>query len=215
MKYCPKCGFEVKDLKFCPICGCDVDGFGSTESYYTKAEKKKKKTLIASAAIVILGLTVAIVAMVDSSASPAPAPTQAPATNIVEEPVTEPDLVPVEEPESGEILSGEGSAYGSELTITASQQACVVKLKDSEGNDVMSFYVQGDDTVTVGVPARYLQVFFASGDTWYGETELFGDSTSYSKDDEFIDFASYTCSYTLHPVTGGNYSETPIDESEF
>ena len=52
----------------------------------------------------------------------------------------------------------------------------------------MSFYVRAGDVVTIGVPAEYLYVYFASGDTWYGSTHLFGEQTSYSMDDEICDF---------------------------
>ncbi len=126
------------------------------------------------------------------------------------------DLTPVAEPKSGEILSGI-EVYGeSELTITASRGAsCVVKLKTRSGAERLSFYVRAGETVTVGVPCEYLQVYFASGSTWYGYKHLFGKHTGYAKDDEFLDFAEYTWEYTLYPVGDGNFSQTPIDEDEF
>lgn len=129
---------------------------------------------------------------------------------------TDSDLTPVSEPRSGAILSGREGYDGSELTITASGgEACVVKLKTASGVERMSFYVRAGDTVTVGVPAEYLYVYFASGDTWYGMTYLFGERTSYSMDDDLRDFTEYTWEYTLYPVTNGNFSETPIDASDF
>ena len=79
----------------------------------------------------------------------------------------------------------------------------------------MSFYVRAGDTVTVGVPCEYLYVYFASGDTWYGTSHLFGEDTSYSMDDTICDFTEYTWEYTLYPVSSGNFSQTPIDEDEF
>ena len=125
-------------------------------------------------------------------------------------------LVAVQEPRSGEILLGQEAFGESELTITASGgSSCVVKLKTSSGRTRLSFYVRAGDTVTVGVPAEYLYVYFASGKTWYGETHLFGSKTSYSMDDEIKDFTQYTWSYTLYPVTNGNFSETPIDPEDF
>ena len=125
-------------------------------------------------------------------------------------------LVAVQEPRSGEILLGQEVVGESELTITASGgSSCVVKLKTSSGVTRLSFFVRAGDTVTVGVPAEYLYVYFASGETWYGETHLFGSETSYSMDDEIKDFTQYTWSYTLYPVTNGNFSETPIDPEDF
>ena len=125
-------------------------------------------------------------------------------------------LTPVTEPRSGQILSGTESYGASEITITASGgSSCVVKLKTSSGVERMSFYVRAGDTVTVGVPCEYLYVYFASGDTWYGTTHLFGDDTSYSMDDTICNFYDYTWEYTLYPVTSGNFEQTPIDEDEF
>lgn len=126
------------------------------------------------------------------------------------------DLTPVTEPRSGTVLSGREVYDGSEITIhAASGHSCVVKLKTRSGTERISFYVRAGDTVTVGVPAEPLYVYFASGDTWYGKTDLFGSRTSYSMDDEIFDFTRYTCEYTLYPVSNGNFSETPIDADDF
>lgn len=125
-------------------------------------------------------------------------------------------LVAVQEPQSGTVLFGTEKFNESELTITASSsESCVVKLKTSSGTTRLSFYVRAGDTVTVGVPAEHLYVYFASGQTWYGEDHLFGDSTSYSKDDQLLDFKQYSWEYTLYPVSYGNFSETPIDPEDF
>lgn len=119
-------------------------------------------------------------------------------------------------PRSGDILSGSECFDGSELTITAdSGSSYVVKLKTVSGVERLSFYVRAGDTVTVGVPAESLYVYFASGDTWYGTRLLFGEETYYSMDDEALDFTEYTWEYTLYPVNSGNFSETPIDPSDF
>lgn len=124
--------------------------------------------------------------------------------------------IAVAEPQSGTILSGAEDFYGSEITIKASSvNSCVVKLKTRYGVERLSFYVRAGDTVTVGVPDEHLYVYFASGDTWYGKSLLFGNETYYSMDDEIQDFTQYTWEYTLTPVTNGNFSETPIDASEF
>lgn len=125
-------------------------------------------------------------------------------------------LTPVAEPASGTILSGNEVYNGSEITIHASSgKSCVVKLKTRSGTERISFYVRAGDTITVGVPAEYLYVYFATGDTWYGKTNMFGSKTSYSMDDEVFDFTRYTCEYTLYPVSDGNFSQTPIDADEF
>lgn len=121
---------------------------------------------------------------------------------------------PVAEPGSGTILSG-SEGYESEITITTDSMPYVVKLKDAYGKTVVSFFVRAHDTVTVGLPAEYMYVYFACGANWYGRSEMFGENTYYSKDDTGVDFSQYTMTYTLYPVTNGNFQETAVDESEF
>ena len=119
-------------------------------------------------------------------------------------------------PRSGDILSGSECLDGSELTITAdSNNSYVVKLKTASGIERLSFYVRAGDTVTVGVPAEYLYVYFASGENWQGKKLLFGEDTYYSMDDEIMDFTQYSWEYILYPVHDGNFSETPIDPEDF
>ena len=159
-----------------------------------KEELSVKKVLI-GCAIFILLMIIIIVAGMDNADS---------------------GLTPVAEPRSGTILSGVEYYSGSNITITAaSGESCVVKLKTSSDVEVMSFYVRAGETVTVGVPNKYLYVYFASGKTWYGTDHLFGKNTSYSMDDDICDFTRYTWEYTLYPVSSGNFSQTPIDEDKF
>lgn len=138
-------------------------------------------------------------------------------TNPPTEEPTEAPLKPIAKPTSGTILRGrEGTS--SEITIKASGgSSCVVVLKDAFDYVHMAFFVRAGETVTVGVPAKILYAYFASGDTWYGygEGKMFGSNTQYSKDDEMLLFSEYTYTYTLYPVTDGNFSEIPCDENEF
>lgn len=128
----------------------------------------------------------------------------------------ETDPIPQPEPASGTILSGTEHIKSSEITVTASYSAaCVVKLKNSVGTTRLSFYVRAGDSVTIGVPAEHLYVYFASGDIWYDEELLFGEDTYYSKDEKLLDFINYSWEYTLYPTHNGNFSETPIDAEEF
>lgn len=123
---------------------------------------------------------------------------------------------PMSMPESGEIFIGADLELTSELTIrSASGESCYVKLKDSAGNDVFSFFVRAGDSLTVAVPSGCFYVFFAYGDEWYGPEALFGPDTTYGKDDEICDFENYAWEYTLYPTYDGNFSETPISADEF
>lgn len=217
-RYCTNCGNLLpNDCKFCPNCGHKVETVATpppppqpspytirrepTSSWmnYTPSPKIQKRDFSLAKPFILAGvllfILVAIVIIICTS---------------------DPDLTPVAEPRSGEILSGVEDQYGSTITITASSgESCVVKLKNSSGVTRLSFYVRAGDTVTVGVPCEYLYVYFASGDTWYGEEHLFGENTSYSMDDDLLNFFEYTWEYTLYPVSSGNFSETPIDAEEF
>ena len=126
-------------------------------------------------------------------------------------------LKPVSRPASGTILSG-SEGYGSEIVVTADTSAdCVVSVKNYWDSECVAFYVRAGTTVTVGVPADYLYVYFASGNEWYGYGKglMFGKETIYSKDDEMLDFSECGWEYTLQPVTDGNFSETPSSADEF
>ena len=128
------------------------------------------------------------------------------------------ELKPVTMPKSGEVLSGSETKWQSELTVKASYgTSCVVSVKNSYGKECVTFFVRSGDTVTMGVPNEKLRVYFASGSKWYGygRGKMFGKETSYTKDDDLLDFSKYTWSYTLYPVTNGNFSETPSSASEF
>lgn len=125
-------------------------------------------------------------------------------------------LTPVPEPYSGAILSGERVYDGATITIKASSgKSCVVKLKSSYGTERLCFYVRAGDVATVNVPAEYLYISFATGDTWYGEEFLFGEDTRYQKDEELQNFVEYNIEYTLYPVSNGNLSLETIDEEDF
>ena len=127
------------------------------------------------------------------------------------------ELKPLSMPSSGSILYGK-EYDESEITITASGEASyVVSLKNFKKRCLLSFFVRAGETVTVGVPAEYLWVHFASGNTWYGYGEglMFGENTVYSKDDGLTNFTNSSWEYTLYPVYNGNFTETPSSESEF
>lgn len=125
------------------------------------------------------------------------------------------ELMPLTLPKNGQVFIGKNLNRSSELKIKTSSEACYVKLKGSTGINVFSFFVRANSTATVSVPSGYYYVYFAHGNEWYGEEHLFGDETTYSKDDELLDFKNYSWEYTLTPVSNGNFSETPIDAEEF
>lgn len=125
-------------------------------------------------------------------------------------------LKPLPLPASGTVFIGSDLNRESEISInSSSDKSCYIKLKGSSGIDVFSFFVRAGESVTVSVPKGYYYVYFSYGTEWHGPELLFGEDTTYTKDDEIMDFESYTWTYTLYPTSNGNFSETPIDEEEF
>lgn len=129
----------------------------------------------------------------------------------------QPEIQPLAKPQSGTVLCG--SSWGTfSITIHASSsEDCVVSLKTAKGTPMLAFYVQAGDTVTVDVPDGHYYVYFAYGTEWYGygKGRMFGEHTSYSKDDELCNFTNCSWEYTLYKTTNGNFTETPTDEDDF
>lgn len=129
----------------------------------------------------------------------------------------QPETPSLSKPPSGTVLCG--SSWGtSSITIHASSsEDCVVSLKTAKGTPILAFYVQAGDTVTVDVPDGHYYVYFAYGTEWYGygKGRMFGEHTSYSKDDELCNFTNCSWEYTLYETTSGNFTETPTDEDDF
>lgn len=125
-------------------------------------------------------------------------------------------MLPLELPATGQIFIGEEIHWGSTLTVKCSgDQACYVKLKDEDYEDVLSFFVRAGETAEVCVPGGYYYVYFAHGVDWYGPEHLFGSETTYSMDDELTNYYGYSWSYDLVPSYNGNFTDTPIDASQF
>jgi hypothetical protein len=97
----------------------------------------------------------------------------------------------------------------------------LVKLEDSlSGQDVMTIFVQGGNTVQVDVPLGTYLVKYASGEHWYGYVDLFGKDTAYAKADETFSFFTEGneikgYSITLYKVEGGNLTTTTINRNDF
>ena len=127
------------------------------------------------------------------------------------------ELDEVPRPYSGEILDGREYS-DSEITVHASDNRdCVVLLKSASGKTYTSFYVRAGDSATVGVPAKKLYVYFATGKDWYGYGEglMFGKNTVYTRTKGKKNFADYEYEFTLSKVEDGNFEPSSSNEDEF
>lgn len=84
----------------------------------------------------------------------------------------------------------------------------------------LRFFVRANCTAELDVPLGRYRVYYATGDTWYGEEHLFGPDTLYYKCDDEFAFTSDSEGYngwtlTLTAVYNGNLDTDLVDESDF
>lgn len=132
-----------------------------------------------------------------------------------------PELTPELPPPNGTILYENGAERVAPLSIeTTGTSRYLVKLKDASGSDIFSFFVWGGHSVEVDVPLGTYTLVYASGETWYGESGLFGEETYCARVKDLFDFyreGDYVNGWTveLYPQTGGNLRTEEIAISEF
>ena len=82
---------------------------------------------------------------------------------------------------------------------------------------VITFFVCAYSTVEIDMPADNLELRYAYGTTWYGESKLFGDDTRYAKDEEYYNFSNFAWEISLYTEisTGQTMDVEYIDQSEF
>lgn len=82
---------------------------------------------------------------------------------------------------------------------------------------VITFFVCAYSTVEIDMPADNLELRYAYGTTWYGESKLFGDDTRYAKDEEYYNFSSFAWEISMYTEisTGQSMDVEYIDQSEF
>lgn len=133
-------------------------------------------------------------------------------------------IVEHKQPTSGELLTITTDSVDREapLEIKASGgNSHYIKLEStSDQKQYVTFFVRAGSTVEVDVPFGSYYLKYASGDTWYGVSNLFGLKTTYTKSDDIFDFYledGYANGYTvtLYPVTNGNMHTEEISASEF
>jgi curved DNA-binding protein CbpA len=86
--------------------------------------------------------------------------------------------------------------------------------------EVVSYFIQGGDTLNVMLPAGTYKIKYASGQNWYGPDKLFGNDTAYAEAQDIFTFSSNGYSYSgytieLIPQTGGNLQTTELSKEQF
>lgn len=136
--------------------------------------------------------------------------------------VTEPLPSPQVPPENGKPMNSVFYRHDAPLTVkTRGDGYYFVKLKDAYSHrDVCSFFIYGGRNAYIDVDYGCYDLYYAYGDTWYGEELLFGPDTVYYKADEpliFEEYGGYSYGWTveLYLQDGGNLGISTIDESVF
>ena len=86
-------------------------------------------------------------------------------------------------------------------------------------NADVGLYVSAGKTASTQVPIGSYKLYYASGETWYGESLLFGPDTMYYASDEILEFYADSESYvgnslTLQLSTNGNYESHYVDPKD-
>lgn len=169
--------------------------------------------------------------------------TEPPATEASSTESTEPVLTPVQEPSTGYIFEDfEGLGLGESICPFTVETAFAggyyfvidpIRMPhsgSSESDELyyellekyceIRFYARSNSVVDILVPLGEYEIYYATGDTWYGEDLLFGPETQYYKCEGTFEFTEDYDGYsgwtlTLESVVGGNLDTSRISEGSF
>ena len=107
--------------------------------------------------------------------------------------------------------------------VTSAGSDYYLKLVDSvTGDEAMGIYVYGGRRIEVDVPLGRYRIRYAAGQTWRGQSNLFGPNglTTYSEAQSVLNFeisGGYINGYTVELINqiGGNLSTRSIGASQF
>lgn len=126
------------------------------------------------------------------------------------------------QPRTGVIFVGEGMARVAPLRVTGTEGAdYYLKLVDEgTGQEVMSLYVRGGDTLQTRAPTGRYRLRYASGSQWLGTAALFGPDTRFAAANQVFNFGPDGEPVTAYDLTlGGQVSGTsagsPIRREDF
>jgi hypothetical protein len=155
---------------------------------------------------------------------PIPTPTPTPATPT---PTPVPTPTPFAEPvvpfpKSGTIrIAGNAKGVAPFEIMSPAGDNYYIKLVDARTDETeVVVFVRGGQRTEVLVPVGTYEMRYASGETWYGETYLFGPDTLYTKASSDFSFVREPGGYsgftvTLYKVADGNLRTAVIKPEDF
>lgn len=136
--------------------------------------------------------------------------------------VPEESITPQPLPATGHVLSDNGEQGVAPLSVeTKGAQNYCIKLKCiNNGEDAIFFFVRGGDTAEIDVPLGTYELYYATGEYWYGTDLLFGAETAYYKADDTFHFYESKDSIngwtvTLYAQRNGNLDTKLISADDF
>ena len=128
-------------------------------------------------------------------------------------------------PANGKVLSGNIKGGYCQLVVNNGSKDAYIKVQSiDDPKKSLTFFVRANETAKVNVKDGNYSFKYATGDTWYGTEELFGEDTQYSQADTTIHFKTTISggyvhyqrqTITIYKVVGGNLSTTPIGKNDF
>lgn len=102
-------------------------------------------------------------------------------------------------------------------TKNTTSKYCYIKAIDADTNEmVQTLFIHCGTKCTMTLPVGDYKLYYAAGDTWYGEKNLFGYSGAYLRCDSLFELTTqYGYTVTLYTVTDGNMETDPISFKEF
>jgi hypothetical protein len=130
------------------------------------------------------------------------------------------------QPSQGIYKNYDGSPHVARFTIrTSVGSSYFVKLEDAASRrPVMTFFVNGGGSITEYVPLGNFILKYATGQSWCGDSDLFGDdTTTNTADDDFLferhdtgdGYSTSVWTVELIRQPGGNLRTHRISKNEF
>lgn len=216
---CPQCKTENLDsAKYCGSCGALI--INKTQSQNQEIAEKKHSYAWLLWLLAIGGL---IFFISSSEKTPADSEYVAPIesaesqTLIQEEWKKTHTALPL--PTTGVVYkaSKRGNSPLQIFTESQSGDSYFIKIDNvNTGQNAMKLFIRSGDSIKVNLPVGSYEIKYASGASWYGETDLFGLETSYSKAEEIFTFDEYN-GYKIELIkqADGNLQTSNINANAF
>lgn len=133
------------------------------------------------------------------------------------------NLTPQATPWHGKVFQVSGNQVAPfELKVPSGSSNYFVKLEDwNTGRTSIAFFVRGSSrSINIDVPIGTYRLKYASGTTWYGEDELFGQYTSYNQANSRMKFEVIGNQVSGHTVelikrVNGNLRTSRLNSANF